>query len=171
MKPIDNLHDLFVTLLIDRYDAEQQQIEGLPMLIQRASSTKLKHVLQISLTHSRQHIGQLDKIFAVLHERSVGELSESALGIFQEAWQLIEHCATPEVTDAAIVAAMQMVHHNDIAAYGTLSSFAHLLELDEIAHLLHDILLDEKDNDELLSEIAEQNINQRAKPHDTEATY
>ncbi len=164
MKPINNLYDLFVEILLDRYDAEVQQTEALPLMIQKAASTKLKHVLRISLEHSRKHLEQLNDIFASLHLDPLAELSESALGIFHETWQLIDRCTTQEITDATIVTAVQMIHHNDIAGYGTLSSFAKSLELDEISHIFHDILIEEKDNDELLSEVAETSINLRALP-------
>ena len=162
MKPINNLRDLFVELLIDRYDAEIQQAENIPTFIEKASSTKLKQVLKISLEHTQSHIKQLEYLSRLLHFDIVDELSESTLGIFHETWQLIDRCTAPEVTDATIVTAVQMVHHNDIAGYGTLSAFAKTLELDDIAHAVHDILEEEKANDKLLSEVAEHNINKRA---------
>lgn len=162
MKPINNLRDLFVELLIDRYDAEIQQTETFPMLIEKAHSTKLKHVLKLSLVHSRNHLKHLEEISGKLHFDIVGELSESALGIFHETWQLIDRCTEPEIIDATIVTTVQMIHHNDIAGYGTLSAFSKTLELDEIAHIIHNILEEEKVNDELLTEVAEQSINVRA---------
>ncbi len=162
MKPIDNLHDLFVELLIARYDAETQQTETFPTLIGKATSTKLKQVLKISFEHSQSHLKQLEYISRLLHFDIVGEISESAYGIFHETWQLINRCTKPEVTDAVITTAVQMIHHNDIAGYGTLAAFARTLELDDIARAVHDILVEEKVNDELLTEVAKHGINRRA---------
>jgi ferritin-like metal-binding protein YciE len=92
----------------------------------------------------------------------VGELCEGALGLFHETWELLKRCTDPQVADAAVITAIQHLHHHDIAGYGTLCAFSKALELDEIAHELHDMLEDEKSLDKLLSEMAKNSINRRA---------
>ena len=63
------------------------------------------------------------------------------------------------VRDAGIIAAAQRVEHYEIAAYGSTLAFATLMGHTEIAELLETTLNEEKEADELLSTIAEEEVN------------
>jgi ferritin-like metal-binding protein YciE len=56
--------------------------------------------------------------------------------------------------DAAVIGAAQKVEHYEIAAYGTLVAFAQELGYEDAAELLEQSLEEEKEADEMLSEIA-----------------
>src|SRR5262245_8081008 len=71
--------------------------------------------------------------------------------------------------DAAIIGAAQRVEHYEIAAYGTAIAHARLLELDDIASLLHETLEEEKAADEKLTEIAESVVNLDAASREDDA--
>jgi ferritin-like metal-binding protein YciE len=58
------------------------------------------------------------------------------------------------VLDAALIGAAQKVEHYEIAAYGTLATYAKLLEMDEAVDLLGQTLDEEKETDEKLNQIA-----------------
>ena len=60
------------------------------------------------------------------------------------------------VGDAALIAAAQRVEHYEIAAYGTVRTYAEILGENDAAELLEATLNEEKETDETLSEIAEQ---------------
>jgi ferritin-like metal-binding protein YciE len=60
-----------------------------------------------------------------------------------------------ELKDAALIAAAQRVEHYEIAGYGTVRTFASLLEDDEAVELLEQTLEEEKETDQKLTEIAE----------------
>jgi ferritin-like metal-binding protein YciE len=66
------------------------------------------------------------------------------------------------VLDAAIIGAAQAMEHHEIAAYGTARTMAQQLGMQEAAQLLEQTLEEEKQTDALLTQMAEQNINQRA---------
>ena len=66
------------------------------------------------------------------------------------------------VKDAALIAAAQKVEHYEIAAYGTLRTFAETLEMDDVADLLQQTLREEASTDKTLSMVAERGINRQA---------
>jgi ferritin-like metal-binding protein YciE len=72
---------------------------------------------------------------------------------------LIEEDAEPMVLDAALIAAAQKVEHYEIAAYGTLVTWAQQLELKQVARVLTQTLKEEKDTDEKLTQLAESEVN------------
>jgi len=162
MEAINNLFDLFVKQLKDRYDSEQQQLESFPKMMQKASSIELKHVIDLSIARSKEHLELLEGIFRKLHIDPVSELCEGSISMINEAWQLMERATSREVRDAAIITSIQHIHHYDIAGYGSLSAYALALDLDEVAHLLHDMLNEEKNIDGLLKDMAVRSINKRA---------
>jgi ferritin-like metal-binding protein YciE len=58
------------------------------------------------------------------------------------------------IRDAALIGAAQKVEHYEIAAYGTLRTYADLMERSDIAELLQATLDEEGATDKKLTEIA-----------------
>jgi ferritin-like metal-binding protein YciE len=61
----------------------------------------------------------------------------------------------PAVRDAALIAAAQEAEHDEIAAYGTLRTWARVLGRADAAELLESTLREEKEADVTLSQVAE----------------
>ncbi len=70
--------------------------------------------------------------------------------------------ADSEALDAGILAAAQAVEHYEITRYGTLRTWAEQLGRKDAARLLEETLQEEKKTDQLLTELAESTLNQRA---------
>jgi ferritin-like metal-binding protein YciE len=66
------------------------------------------------------------------------------------------------VSDASLIAGAQIAEHYEIAAYGTAAAHAKLLGRQEDLQLLQQTLQEEKKTDELLTQIAERSVNQKA---------
>lgn len=77
--------------------------------------------------------------------------------------QLAKSCENNEVLESGMISSLQCIKHFEIAEYGTLASFAELLENDKVLKLLKMTIAEEKELDQALSELAEKTINQRAK--------
>jgi len=56
--------------------------------------------------------------------------------------------------DAALISAAQRVEHYEIAAYGTVRTYAELLGNDRAVELLEETLEEEKETDQKLTELA-----------------
>ena len=80
-------------------------------------------------------------------------------GLITEAEDLMKEIEDGVVRDAAIISAAQKVEHYEIASYGTLVAFANTLGESEAAELLEETLDEEKEADQLLTEIAMSSIN------------
>jgi ferritin-like metal-binding protein YciE len=84
-------------------------------------------------------------------------------GIVREGEELMSKKAEPEVLEAGLIASAQRVEHYEIAAYGTLHTWAQQLGRSEDADLLSTTLAEEKATDEKLTKVAVSSINKQAK--------
>ena len=91
-------------------------------------------------------------------------------GLIEEGEKVIEHTVDGSATrDVGLIVSAQKVEHYEIAAYGGLAQLAKTLGRDDIKELLGATLSEEKHADELLTEIAESNINYEASEEKEEA--
>jgi ferritin-like metal-binding protein YciE len=82
-------------------------------------------------------------------------------GILAEGSEMLHETAAGDIRDVAIIAAAQRVEHYEMAAYGTVRTYAEDLSQPEIAQLLEETLKEEKAADKKLTEISRK-INARA---------
>jgi len=162
------LHDLFVNDLRDIYSAEHQLTRALPKLASAATNSELKQGFQQHLEETRAQVDRLDRVFETLEIASRGQTCAAMEGLLAEVPQLIELGLEPGALDAALIAAAQKVEHYEIAAYGTLCTWAKAMNHDRVLTLLLEILAEEKAADEKLTQLAKTTINtvalQRARP-------
>ena len=88
------------------------------------------------------------------------DLDSVAGGFAKEVMK--EFRGTPAL-DAGILAAAQAVEHYEIARYGTLKTWATELGLKQSVKLLEATLAEEKKTDDLLTNLAESEVNQHAR--------
>jgi ferritin-like metal-binding protein YciE len=67
---------------------------------------------------------------------------------------MMEEDFEDEVMDAALISAAQRVEHYEIAAYGTVRTYADLLGEDKAVTLLEQTLEEEKETDQKLTDLA-----------------
>jgi ferritin-like metal-binding protein YciE len=159
---LENLQDLYVHELKDIYSAEQQITKALPKLIKKASSQELKQSFEKHLKETEDQINRLDEIFQRLEEKSAGQKCAGMEGLLKEGEDLLKEDASPEVLDAGMIVAAQKVEHYEIAAYGSLCTFAESLGFDEDLELLKQTIEEEKMTDEKLTELAESGVNDQS---------
>lgn len=163
MKKDSQLNELLLWSLKDLYCAELQLSKALPALTQQASSNRLARALRQLLQETEKQMRRLDTIFQQLKTAvPKGKKSEAMTGLLDEAKHLVDEYAKTSTADAALVSAIQKIAHYSIATYGCAVTWAHLLELDEIADLLRETLGEEKNCDRSLTELAEAESNVEA---------
>lgn len=74
---------------------------------------------------------------------------------------MIEEDPAPEELDAGLISAAQRVEHYEMAGYGSVATYAKLLEENEAESLLRQTLEEEKETDQKLTQLAG-NINVEA---------
>ena len=83
-------------------------------------------------------------------------------GILDEGKETMEEYKGTPALDAGLLAAAQAVEHYEISRYGTLKSWATKLRLNSAARLLDQTLAEEKKTDEVLTKLAETEVNAEA---------
>lgn len=156
---LNSLHDLYVLELQDLYHAENQIIKALPKMAEESSSVELRNAFEEHLEQTKGHVRRLEEIFGMLGEKAKGEKCEGMAGIIDEGKDLMNQDAAPMVKDASLIAAAQRVEHYEIAAYGTVRTYAEQLGHKDAARLLQLTLDEEGETDKKLTAIAESRIN------------
>jgi ferritin-like metal-binding protein YciE len=162
MAEMGTLHDAFLDELRDTYDAEKQITKALPKMAKAASSPELRTAFETHLEETRGQIARLEDVFAALGEKVRGKHCDGMAGIIEEGKSAMEEDFDESTLDAALIASAQRVEHYEMAAYGTLVSWAKAMGHTEAADLLEETLEEEKSTDAKLTQLAEGGINQEA---------
>ena len=152
---VTTLHQLFLEQLKDLYSAETQLIDALPKMAEAAHSPELKQGFQTHLQETRGHASRIEQIFQELEEgKPTGKTCQAMKGLIKEGSETIHENATPEVKDAALIAAAQRVEHYEIAGYGTVRAYAQLMGHTNAVKLLQATLDEESATDKKLTDAA-----------------
>ena len=128
-----------------------------------ATSEELQQAIEDHLAQTEQDVGRLEQVFELLEEKPQAKKCEAMDGITKEGESVIEETDEGSATrDVGIIGSAQKVEHYEIATYGTLVQLAKTMGNEEVADILAQTLEEEKQTDELLSQIAENNINWEA---------
>jgi len=157
------LKEFFTGEIKDIFWAENHLVKALPKMQKAATSAVLAKAIGDHLIITKNHVVRLEKVFELLGEKIQAKKCDTMEGISKEGEGIIEDTDEGTSTrDVGIILASQKVEHYEIATYGGLSKLAATLGLNEIADLLNQTLAEEKETDELLSSIAENDINYAA---------
>ncbi|GAA4453340.1 ferritin-like domain-containing protein [Rurimicrobium arvi] len=163
------LMKFFTDELKDIYWAEKHLVKTLPKMRKAASSETLADAIANHLEETKGHVARLEKAFELLGKKPQAKKCDAMEGIAKEGQSIIEETEDGSATrDVGIILASQKVEHYEIATYGGLSQLARTLGLDKVAALLEQTLEEEKNADETLSEIAENDINYEAAGEEAE---
>jgi ferritin-like metal-binding protein YciE len=162
-KDIQTMDDLLLHGLKDIYYAEQQIMDALPTLIEKATNRDLTKGLKDHLKETKTQITRLDQAFEKLGQNPESIQCPGIDGLIAEGDEIAGEVADKEVLDAAIIGAAQSVEHYEIARYGTLIAWAEALGHDEIVRFLTTNLNEEKAADQKLSTVAlRKGVNRKA---------
>lgn len=157
------LTEFFVDELRDVYGAEKQLTQVLPKLRKAATSPDLAMAFEDHLKITNNQISRLEQIFELLGQKAEAKKCVGMEGLIKEGESVIQDTEVGSATrDVGLIVSAQKVEHYEIAAYGSLRQLAKTIDKAEISRLLEQTLLEEKETDMLLSNLAETLINQDA---------
>jgi ferritin-like metal-binding protein YciE len=159
---LNDLKDIYIEELRDAYSFETQIIDALPTMIENATNGDLKTAFQQHLEQTKRQKERLDRIAQMTGSDISGHTCKGMQGIIKEAEELMSKRGDAQAKDAVMISAAQRVEHYEIAAYGSLRTYAEQLGRSDEAQLLSESLDEEKNTDEKLTQIAESHINQAA---------
>lgn len=157
------LQEFFTDEIKDIYWAEKHLVKTLPKMAKAATSPELKEAFTNHLEETKVHVERIEQIFELLEEKAQAKKCDAMEGITKEGDSIIEDTETGTSTrDVGLILAGQKVEHYEIATYGGLVQLAKNLGRDDVAEILEQTLGEEKNADELLTTVAEDNINYEA---------
>lgn len=157
------LEDFFVDELKDIFWAEKHLVKTLPKMEKAATTQELKDAFAEHLETTKGHVSRLEQVFEMLGKKAVGKKCEAMEGITREGEDIIAETEKGTATrDVGLILAGQKVEHYEIATYGGLVQLAKTLSHNDVAKLLEQTLSEEKEADQLLTSVAENNVNYEA---------
>ena len=166
MAIIQSLTELLEEELKDIYSAEKQLVKALPKMARNATSDELRSALEEHLEITKSQVNRLEQVFESLGKSAKAKTCKAMKGLIEEGEEMMKEDAEDAVKDAAIIASAQKVEHYEIAAYGTVRTWAELCGQNEAAELLQATLDEEGEADKRLTALAESFINREAEDGD-----
>lgn len=128
-----------------------------------ATSPELAAAFEKHTQETQTHIDTLEQVFGLLEEKAVAKKCDAMEGLLEEAKSVMEDTESGTmVRDAGLIISAQKVEHYEIAAYGSLKTFAETMGHTDVAELLNQTLENEKATDAALTGVAEGFVNEQA---------
>src|SRR2546423_791029 len=159
---LDKFQKIYVDEFRDLYNAENQLLKALPKMAKAASSEELKNAFEKHLEQTEMHVQRLEQVFEELDQTPKGKTCRAMKGLIQEGSEILKEEGEPSVLDAGIIVAAQKEEHYEIAGYGSVRTFAELLNQKSAVELLQTTLDEESEANELLNGLAESIVNPEA---------
>jgi ferritin-like metal-binding protein YciE len=140
--------------LKDIYYAEKQLVKALKKVSKAATNQELKMAFDTHRAQTEEQVQKLEGAFEELGMRASGKNCPAMDGLIEEANEHIEEMDKGPALDAALIVGAQKIEHYEIAAYGSMRTFAKSLGYTECERIFEEILEQESDTDELLTEVA-----------------
>ena len=156
------LDSLFYETLRDMYYAEHHILKTLPTLEKAAVSDELKAAFAQHTVETGGQVDRLEQVFGLIDRKPTSKRCEAIDGILAEGDSVLSEYKGTSAADAGLIGAAQAVEHYEITRYGTLRRWAKMLGLPQGYDLLSASLEEESRTDELLTRIAEVEVNARA---------
>ena len=156
------LDDLTIRFLRDLYYAERQILRALSKMQRVVQNPHLKEAFSKHREQTEHHVERLQQAFEAMGSRARGQTCEAINGIIEEGEDVVDEFEAGPVLDAALLANAQAVEHYEMARYGSALAWARAAGRDQVARLLEATLTEEKETDQLLSSLADGQINQDA---------
>lgn len=157
------LKEFFVEQLQDIYWAEKKLVKTLPKLEEAATTNELKKAFAEHLEQTKNHVNRLENVFELIGERASSKTCPAMSGIAEEGEEIIDETDQGSAQrDVGLIFAAQKAEHYEIATYGGLVTLAKTIGYKDAAEVLTKTLIEEKNTDALLTQIAENKVNYEA---------
>lgn len=164
MTKIADLNDLLVDELRDILSAEKQLVKALPKMAKGAASPELQSAFSEHLEVTMTHVTRVQEALSALGQAERAKHCKGMEGLIEEGSEMLEAEADGPVKDNGLIGAAQRVEHYEIAAYGTVCALADKLGMEKVSTLLRQSLLEEKEADQKLTQIAESMTGSELRP-------
>jgi ferritin-like metal-binding protein YciE len=151
---LKTLHGLYIAHLKKALDMEREITKALPKMVEKSTTPELANAFRSHLKETEAHVSRIEQILQRHTGSTKSETCKVINALVTEAEDGIKDAKDPMVLDVTLIAAGQEVEHHEIAVYGTLRSWAQLMNHNEDVALLESTLKEEKAADEKLTRIS-----------------
>jgi ferritin-like metal-binding protein YciE len=163
MKEIATLKGLMVRHLQSIFEAENMWSGALAETAKVITDTELKRLFKNNSKAAADDAAAVQKMLTAMEATSLDKRNAVTEDLIAELREVQQTAADREVLDAALIVTHQCLNHYLIAKYGTVASYARLLDRNEMAAALHKMMEDKKQEDKSLTKLAEKQVNEKAK--------
>lgn len=149
------LRELYTAQLRYLLSAENQIIQGLPVMIGKADDPQLKRAFQSHLQETEQQAMRLEGILTELSGKANDKKDDIVAEIVTSGQGISKETDSGPIRDAGLIATAQKIEHYEIACYGTARDWARQLGLASHVSTLQKTLDEEKHADSLLTQISQ----------------
>ncbi len=158
----DSLERLMVDELRDLLDAEKQVFKSLPKMARAAQADELRTLFEEHREQTTDQLERLTRVFDSIGGPARGKKCKGMQALIEEGQEMMAEAEKGPARDAVLIASAQKVEHYEMAAYGTLRTWASRLGYEDAAELLDETLEQEKQTDARLTLVAESLSNPEA---------
>jgi ferritin-like metal-binding protein YciE len=156
---ISNFKDMYLAELQELVSVEEQLAEVLLPMAAAASHAALKDAL---VDHHAETVAQRERLLAILRSHGAdptAHVDQAMQALICETRKMLSILEGDHLRDAGLIASAQKLEHYEIAAYGSAAALAGQLELRDDQAMLYDTLMEEKEADAVLTDIAKGEVN------------
>jgi ferritin-like metal-binding protein YciE len=153
MSSIPSLEEVYATQLRELFGAETGSMPALTLLLHAAHDPVLVKSFRQHCFECLGHAKQLERLLADIGWTTRGAHSETMDALVREAQMAAREDGPSVERDLALVEAARRIEHYEMACYGSLRSYATVLDHEEAAEELQDILDQESEAELGLAEI------------------
>ena len=163
MQQIDNMEALYAAGIAELKSAEQQGLQAYDsFMMPQVKSPELKQALEKHRAETQQQLQRLEQIQGRMGGQQQDVQNQIVMAILKAGQDLHSRIKDEKIAEASLVAGAQIIEHYEIAGYGTAAAHAKQLGKQEDLQLLLQSLEEEKRTDQLLTQLAESSVNQKA---------
>ncbi len=156
------MNDLFLHFLQDIYYAEKAFAKTSSKIMKSVQNEDVREILKKAKDNAHEPIEAMDRVFEVVGKRPRGKTCEAMNGLLAECQEAIEEGEPGPVLDAALIASLQGIKTYEVTRYGSLLAFARQMGLDSAIEDLEMLRDAARNDDQVLSKIAESSSNVEA---------
>ncbi len=151
-----SLKDVYIDEMRDLWSANDQMQRVMKTLSQKASDSKLKALLDKSVSGIEKHTQALKSVLEAQGGRIQKEHCKGMEGLVEEAKKhAVEEDIEGSLRDLVIISQYQRMSHYGLAGFGTAAAYAEALGLKDDATKLKSIVKDIYQADQFTSELAQ----------------
>jgi ferritin-like metal-binding protein YciE len=148
-----SLEDIYAAQLLELFGAETGSMPALTLLLHAAHDPVLVKSFRQHCFESLGHAKQLARLLADIGCSTRGAYSETMAALVRDAQKAAQESGPSSERDLALIEAARRIEHYEMACYGSLRTYATVLDHEDAAEQLQQILDQESEADLGLAEV------------------